>query len=164
MMSWSYENPSDKKKTRALFALLNLELDKHFTSQELMRSRRKPGEISGWDIDHIMPSSRLDEKWVHKLGNLTLLAPGENRSAGNKLPVEKIEQSIYNNSMVFLTKICDDIDKRTPLEQNRIRAVLTEAGLEVNYKIDQNWDQTSTEQRAEFLIDWARWILVGRYQ
>jgi hypothetical protein len=163
MASWSWENASDKKRIRALFALLNLELDLHFNAPELLRTRRKPGELTGWELDHIMPKSLIDEKWVHRLGNLTLLAPNENNWADNTPPINKITENLYSNSDVFLTKICDDLAKRNPLERARILEVLGEAGVSIDYKIDTNWDEEATAVRTQFLIDWACHVLVRRY-
>jgi hypothetical protein len=164
MASWTYENSSDKKRIRSLFALLNLELNLHFNAPELMRTRRKPGERTGWDLDHIMPRSLVAEKWVHKIGNLTLLAPDENRWANNTPPINKITENLYSTSAVYMTKICDDLDKQTPLERANILEVFDEAGISINYKIDIDWDEKSTEARTQFLIDWACYVLVGRYR
>jgi len=162
--SWSYENASDKKRIRSLFALLNLELNLHFNAPELLRTRKKPGERIGWDLDHIMPKSLIAEKWVHKIGNLTLLAPNENKWANNTPPINKISENLYSSSQVYLTKICDDLGKQTPLERANIQEVLSEAGVSINYTIDTNWDEQSTAARTQFFIDWACHVLVGRYR
>lgn len=164
MASWSFENASDKKRIRSLFALLNLELNLHFNAPELLRTRRKPGEKTGWELDHIMPKSLVTDKWVHRIGNLTLLAPDENRWASNTPPINKISENLYSTSMVYITKICDDLGKQTPLERTHIKEVLDNAGVSINYKIDTNWDEQSTAARTQFFIDWACYVLVGRYR
>lgn len=164
MASWTYENSSDKKRIRSLFAFLNLELNLHFNAPELMRTRKKPGEKTGWDLDHIMPKSLVAEKWVHKIGNLTLLAPDENKWASNTPPINKITENLYSTSAVYMTKICDDLGKQTPLERTNILEVFDEAGISINYKIDIDWNEKSTEARTQFLIDWACYVLVGRYR
>ncbi len=162
--AWSYENASDRKKIRALFALLNLEISKHFSAVDLMRTRRLPSETHGWDIDHIMAKSLVQEKWVHRVGNLTLLAPPDNRWAGTIRPIEKIDQNYYNQSDVALTKICDRLERLSPLLRTNIKGVLDKADVEINYDIDTNWGEAGVDVRTEFFVDWATYVLVTRFK
>lgn len=162
--TWSYENASDRKRIRALFALLNLELSKHFSAVELMRSRRLPSETHGWDIDHIMAKSLVQEKWVHRIGNLTLLSPPDNRWAGTIKPIEKINQNYYNQSDVFITKACDRLERLNPSMRKQIREALDEAGVQVNYVVDISWGETGVDTRTEFFVDWATYVLVTRFK
>ncbi len=162
--AWSYENASDRKKIRALFALLNLEISKHFSAVDLMRTRRLPSETHGWDIDHIMAKSLVQEKWVHRVGNLTLLAPPDNRWAGTIRPIEKIDQNYYNQSDVALTKICDRLERLSPLLRTNIKGVLDKANVEINYDIDTNWGEAGVDARTEFFVDWATYVLVTRFK
>jgi hypothetical protein len=163
MASWSYDNSSDRKRIRSLLGALNLEISNHFSAPDLMRTRKNPGERTGWDIDHIMPQSLVSEKWVHKLGNLTLLAPDENTWANNTLPSEKISKNLYSQSFVFMTKICDDVNKMTPLDRASVSHALGKAGVSINYKIDKDWNEEAVAARTQFLIDWAVYVLVERY-
>jgi hypothetical protein len=128
-----------------------------------MRTKKNPGEKLGWDIDHIMPKSLVSDKWVHKLGNLTLLAPDENTWANNTLPSEKIAKNLYSQSLVFMTKICDDLSKMTPLDRGEVDFALTKAGASINYSIDKDWNEAAVNSRTQFLIDWATFVLVKRY-
>jgi len=162
--AWSYENASDRKRIRALFALLNLELSKHFSAVELMRTRRLPSETHGWDIDHIMAKSLVQEKWVHRIGNLTLLSPPDNRWAGTIKPIEKIDQNYYNQSDVFLTKACDRLDRLNPVMRMQIQEALDEAGVEINYVVDTSWGEAGVDARTEFFVDWATYVLVTRFK
>ena len=162
--AWSYENASDRKRIRALFALLNLELSKHFSAVELMRTRRLPSENHGWDIDHIMAKSLVQEKWVHRIGNLTLLSPPDNRWAGTIKPIEKINQNYYNQSDVFITKSCDLLDKLNPVMRTQIQEALDEANVEINYTIDTSWGEAGVDARTEFFVDWATYVLVTRFR
>jgi hypothetical protein len=162
--AWSYENASDRKRIRALFALLNLELSKHFSAVELMRTRRLPSENHGWDIDHIMAKSLVQEKWVHRIGNLTLLSPPDNRWAGTIKPIEKINQNYYNQSDVFITKSCDLLDKLNPVMRMQIQEALDEANVEINYTIDTSWGEAGVDARTEFFVDWATYVLVTRFK
>lgn len=164
MRAWSYENSSDRKRIRALFALLNLEISKRWPATDLMRTRRKPSEKHGWDVDHIMAKSLVQDKWVHRLGNLTLLSPPDNRWAGTIRPIEKIEQNYYNQSEVALTKACDGLEKLTPLVRSQIEEALNEAGVSINYVVDETWDEKSVDARTEFLVAWATHVLIKRYE
>ncbi len=164
MRSWSYQNASDRKRIRALLTLLNLEVSKRWPATELMRTRRKPSEKHGWDVDHIMPKSLVQDKWVHRLGNLTLLSPPDNRWAGTIRPIEKIEQNFYNQSEVALTKACDRLEKLTPLVRSQIEEALDEAGVSINYVVDETWDEKSVDDRTEFLVAWATHVLIQRYE
>jgi hypothetical protein len=162
--AWSYENASDRKRIRALFALLNLELSKHFSAVELMRTRRLPSETNGWDIDHIMAKSLVQDKWVHRIGNLTLLSPPDNRWAGTIKPIEKVQQNYYNQSAVVLTKACDNLDRLSPLVRAQIQEALDEANVQINYVIDTNWGEAGVDARTEFFVDWATYVLVTRFK
>jgi hypothetical protein len=162
--TWSYENASDRKRIRALFALLNLEISKHFSAVDLMRTRRLPSETHGWDIDHIMAKSLVPDKWVHRIGNLTLLAPPDNRWAGTIKPIEKIDQNYYNQSDVALTKVCDKLDRLSPLLRANIQGVLDKANVQINYVIDTSWGETGVDARTEFFVDWATYVLVTRFK
>lgn len=164
MRSWTYENASDRKRIRALFALLNLEISKRWPATDLMRTRRKPSEKYGWDVDHIMAKALVQDKWVHRLGNLTLLSPPDNRWAGTIRPIEKIEQNYYNQSEVALTKACDSLDKLTPLVRTQIEEALDEAKIKINYVVDETWDENSVNARTEFLVSWATHVLINRYK
>ena len=160
--AWSYENASDRKRIRAMFALLNLELSMHFDAPNLMRTKRKVGETHGWEIDHIMPKSLVTDPWVHRIGNLTLLAPVDNRWAGAIKPIEKINDNYYSQSEVALTKICDDLGKQAPAGRAKIQEGLDEAGLAITYTIDTNWDASGVDTRTEFFVDWATYVLVEK--
>jgi hypothetical protein len=162
--SWSYENTSDRKRIRALFALLNLEVSQHFSAVDLMRTRRLPSETHGWDIDHIMAKSLVPDKWVHRIGNLTLLSPPDNRWAGTIKPIEKIDQNYYNQSAVVLTKACEKLDRLSPVVRNHIQEALDEANVQINYIIDTNWGEAGVDARTEFFVDWATYVLVTRFK
>lgn len=162
--SWTYENASDRKRIRALFALLNLEVSKHFSAVDLMRTRRLPSEKNGWDIDHIMPKSLVQEKWVHRIGNLTPLSPPDNRWAGTIKPIEKIDQNFYNQSLVALTKVCDNLDRQSPVIRAQIQDALDEAKVQINYTVDTNWGESGVDARTEFFVQWATHVLVTRFK
>tara|TARA_B110000503_G_scaffold43412_2_gene71011 strand:+ start:3993 stop:5882 length:1890 start_codon:yes stop_codon:yes gene_type:complete len=164
MRSWSYENASDRKRIRALFALLNLEISKRWAATDLMRTRRLASEKHGWDIDHIMPKSLVPDKWVHRLGNLTLLSPPDNRWAGTIRPIEKIDQNYYHQSEVALTKTCDNLDRLTPLVRGHIEEVFKEAKVKINFVVDTTWGEESVDARTEFLVDWATHVLITRFK
>ena len=162
--SWSYENASDRKRIRALFSLLNLEISKQFSAVELMRTRRLPSETHGWDIDHIMAKSLVQEEWVHRVGNLTLLSPPDNRWAGTIKPIEKVSQNFYNQSLVALTKLCDDLDRQSPIIRTHIEEALDEANVKINYVVDTNWGEAGVDARTEFFVQWATHVLVDRFK
>lgn len=164
LRAWSYEKASDRKRIRALFALLNLEISKRWSATELMRTRKLAAEKHGWDIDHIMPKSLVAEKWVHNLGNLTLLSPPDNRWAGTIRPIEKIQQNYYNQSEVALTKTCDNLSRLTPLERANIQEALDEANIKINFVVDTTWGEEGVNARTEFLVEWATYLLITRFK
>jgi hypothetical protein len=160
--NWDFRNSSDKKKIRCTFALLNLDLSNDYSARELMRTRKKAEERKGWDIDHIMPRTRSNDEYVNRIGNLTLLAPNENSSAGASLPIEKAANNVYTQSPVYLTKLLSGLDSLTPIQRNSVEATLSRRGLAMNFDL-KDWGTTAANNRTEFLSDWLEHILVTQY-
>lgn len=160
--NWDYRNSSDRKKMRCVFALLNLDLSQEFSAKELMRTRKRAEEKKGWDIDHIMPKSKSDEKYVNQIGNLTLLAPNENSAIGSNLPFDKAQANTYSQSSVYLTKMLDSRDSFTSLQLKQIDRVLEKRGLDQKFSLD-NWSAKAAEARTDFLVSWLENILIDQY-
>ena len=161
--NWDYRNSSDRKKIRATLALLNLDLAPNdYSARELMRTRKRAEEKRGWDIEHIMPKTLSDEKYVNNIGNLTLLAPNENASAGANLPIDKASSHIYNQSTVFLTKILDGMEMLTVLQRNQVANVFTKRNLQASFSLE-NWGAEAASARLKFISQWLEEILVKQY-
>jgi hypothetical protein len=160
--NWDYRNSSDRKKMRCVFALLNMDLSHDFSAKELMRTRKRAEEKKGWDIDHIMPKSKTDDSYVNQIGNLTLLAPNENSAIGASLPFDKAEANTYSQSNVFLTKMLDDRDALTSLQQRQIDRVLEKRNLKQTFSL-RDWSSDAAATRADFLAEWLEQILIEQY-
>jgi hypothetical protein len=92
MSEWLYGSAGDRKKMRAVLALLSTHLNnacgKPLKIQDAMRSSRRGG-IQPWQLEHIAPQSRNTEPIWHGIGNLVLLAPTDNLEASDKDPHSK---------------------------------------------------------------------------
>jgi hypothetical protein len=160
--NWDYRNSSDKKKMRCTFALLNMDLSQDYSARELMRTRKRAEEKHGWDIDHVMPKSKTDEAYVHRIGNLTLLAPNENTSIGASLPIDKAQANTYSQSNVYLTKMLDARDALTAIQQRQIDKVLEKRDLTQNFSLNA-WGPNAADMRTQFITDWVQQILIEQY-
>jgi uncharacterized protein with ParB-like and HNH nuclease domain len=162
MEQWSYENAGDRKKMRAVLALLsadmNNEASKFVDIKDAMRSKKVKG-VKTWTLEHILSQSRnADNPKLHSLGNLTLLAPEDNTSASNKSPEEK--QSHYNQSELILTKTLSP----QPLSGNVDRIV---NDIYKTLKVNpsdwhvSNWDDKAIDNRFDFYTDYLEHLILS---
>ena len=85
-------------------------------------------------IEHIMPQSKgskapaLNDIYIHRLGNLTLLPPGVNSSLSNKDPIDKKDS--YSNQSLYIT-----------------RALVGSLG---------KWDVAAVSSREKRIVAWAK--------
>lgn len=157
MMSWNYEIASDRFKIRSVLSHLSWYMDLYLgkpngETPEYFKTRKKKSEKFGWDIDHVLPSSKgASSEWVHGIGNLVLLFPQDNRGLQDKMPTEK--KKTYLQHPIYLTKTISGIDGLDEGDQKKINKLLKEAGItQLDWNI-QNWTDSSIEARARFYFE-----------
>lgn len=136
--SWTYSSLSHRKKIKYFLARIAQATQQEITSvgpnshviglEEYLRSTTKSSV--GYDIEHVLPNSSpqmanweksRDSAFINSIGNLTLLHPTDNRSAGNSLPEEKAAS--YASSTLLINKVLC-ADQELGLLTNRISAVV----------------------------------------
>ncbi len=129
------------------------------TERDLSSLAPKSATKSSPHIEHIMPISSLDSsdsydidhEMVNSLGNLTLLEPTINTSAGDRPYFEKVEY--YQNSDFLLNKSMKMKPQLgTNTQFNRGTARLMQF---------QEWNETSIRKRHEMLKDIALEVWMG---
>ena len=116
-----------------------------------LRSTRKIRNqvVAGFDLEHIWPKSKLVEfPEANQIGNLVLLHPSDNRSAGDAKPAEKA--LLYKTSNLLLNKgliPSTDIDIN-PRQNPVFLKVREEAPVNLS-----EWGVESVAQRATLYWD-----------
>ena len=162
MEQWSYETAGDRKKMRAVLAILSADLNneasKFVDIKDAMRSKKIKG-VKTWTLEHVLSQSKNpDNPRLHSLGNLALLAPEDNTSASNKSPEEK--QSHYNQSELILTKTLSS----QPLSGNVEKVV---QDLYRTLKVDStnwhvnNWDDAAIDSRFSFYSSYLQHLILS---
>jgi len=160
MEQWTYETASDRKKMRAVLAILsanmNNEASKFVDIKDAMRSK-KVKNIKTWTLEHVASQSKNSQnKKLHSLGNLVLLAPEDNISASNKGPEEK--QLHYNQSELILTKTLSPM----ALSGNVEKIVLD---IYKKLKVDpstwsvENWNDQTIDSRFSFYYEYLKHLI-----
>ena len=157
MLGWDYEIASDRVKIRSVLSHLSwyvdTKLDKpNGETQEYFRTRKRKGEKTGWDIDHVLPRSKAgSSESVHRIGNLVLLYPQDNRGLQDKMPNEK--KTTYLQHKIYLTKTVSGIDGLDEGDQKRISKLLKEAGIkELSWDI-KDWNDECIQARGQFYFE-----------
>jgi uncharacterized protein with ParB-like and HNH nuclease domain len=136
MSEWLYGSAGDRKKMRAVLALLSTHLNnacgKPLKIQDAMRSSRRAG-MQPWQLEHIAPQSRNTEPIWHGIGNLVLLAPTDNLEASDKDP--SLKKLHYNQSELVLTKVSELYSKL--------------GNFAPSWSLD-SWDKKAIDARGEF--------------
>lgn len=161
MEQWTYQTAGDRKKMRAVLAILSADLNNEASNfvdiKDAMRSKRVKG-VNTWTLEHVLSQSKNEkDPLLHTLGNLTLLSPQDNTSASNKSPEEK--QSHYNQSYLILTKTLSP----QPLSANVERIVQDKyKTLKVNptdWHVS-NWNQDAIKNRFDFYFEYLEHIIL----
>jgi hypothetical protein len=157
MLGWDYEIASDRMKIRSVLSHLSWYVDNYLDkpngeTQEYFRTRKRKGEKTGWDIDHVLPRNKAgSSELVHRIGNLALLYPQDNRGLQDKMPNEK--KTTYLQHKIYLTKTVSGIDGLDEGDQKKISKLLKEAGIkELNWDI-KDWTDESIQARGQFYFD-----------
>jgi hypothetical protein len=157
LFSLNYTNSADLKRIRYIIARASrrVEVDaREMGVPELgtfLRSTRKIRNqvVAGFDLEHIWPKSKLAEfPEANQIGNLVLLHPADNRSAGDAKPAEKA--LLYKTSNLLLNKgliSSTDIDIN-PRQNPVFLKVREEAPVNLS-----EWGVESVGQRATLYWD-----------
>jgi hypothetical protein len=132
----SYSQESQKKRIRYVLARVSSAIEAGLgtghtenTLENCLKTSTRT--VNGYDLDHVMPQSVTgsslwpegeDSTWVGEIGNLTLLHPSDNRSAGDVWPEEKAPD--YNSSHLTLTRALCHPDELGAVN-TRIQSVIT---------------------------------------
>jgi len=151
MNAWSYKDGTDKRKIRAVLSQLSRVLDEICgkearNSPESYFEAYKKGSKHGWDIDHI-EARRSDPKdsAFHKIGNLVLLHPIDNRSKGKAKSSDKADN--YESCPLMLTKTLVGI-KANP-DKRKIEKYLETCGANGTFDVN-NWNESQINSRTQF--------------
>jgi len=150
MSEWLYGSAGDRKKMRAVLALLSTHLNnacgKPLKIQDAMRSSRRAG-MQRWQLEHIAPQSRNTEPIWHGIGNLVLLAPTDNLEASDKDP--SLKKLHYNQSELVLTKTLSDMPI-VNTSATKVSELYSKLGnFAPSWSLD-SWDKKAIEARGEF--------------
>jgi hypothetical protein len=150
MSEWLYGSAGDRKKMRAVLALLSTHLNnacgKPLKIQDAMRSSRRSGMMP-WQLEHIAPQSRNTEPIWHGIGNLVLLAPTDNLEASDKDP--SLKKLHYNQSELVLTKTLSDM-QIVNTSAAKVSELYGKLGNFVPTWSLDSWDKKAIEARGEF--------------
>lgn len=150
MSEWLYGSAGDRKKMRAVLALLSTHLNntcgKPLKIQDAMRSSRRAG-IQPWQLEHIAPQSQNTEPIWHGIGNLVLLAPTDNLEASDKDP--SLKKLHYNQSELVLTKTLSDMPI-VNTSATKVSELYSKLGnFAPSWSLD-SWDKKAIDARGEF--------------
>jgi uncharacterized protein with ParB-like and HNH nuclease domain len=162
-MSWSYKDPSEKKKIRAVLSQLSRIVDKQIKkedseSPESYFRTRKNEDGKSWDIDHITPGGKEDKHSVyHLIGNLVLLHPNDNRSKKDAPAESKFDN--YKDSRLYLTKTLAEVPIKG--EAEKLDAYFSTLGLKSEKPSLKSWNEKSIKLRSEFYFALLETELMG---
>jgi hypothetical protein len=134
----NYQVATDRARIRAVLAHLSWILDQQVKQgsnsvKDYYGAKSKKGK-PGWDIDHVAPSSvKIKGAKIHGLGNLVLLHPSDNRSAGDASPLSK--NLHFQQSHLNLTKSVTAMDTLIEKDRKKILDYFQDAGIS-----KANWD------------------------
>jgi hypothetical protein len=158
IINWKISNSLDKKRIRASLAFLSWYLDKQIngvytkTIEEYTRTRKKRGEKSGWDLDHVFPRSQSQDlknpNLVDSIGNLVLLSPSDNKSQQDQLPNEK--KANYHGSKLLLSQslVFGSSIQLASTEQKALEKLLKKFEIKELWNIE-SWSDESINKRTD---------------
>jgi hypothetical protein len=162
----TYAQETQKKRIRYVLARVSSAIELaagHDHTENTLRNCLKTStkSVRGYDLDHILPQSLPastfwtegeDPTWVDEIGNLVLLHPGDNRSAGDVWPSEKVAD--YNSSQLILTRSLCDLDALGQVNA-RVQAVINQLHDLASPELS-NWTASGAEARANLYYELLR--------
>lgn len=151
MSNWSYKDATERRKIRAVLSLLSWKVDDivkkldEGSPESYYRTRKVDG--MSWDIDHVSAGGKAGKhSKLHTIGNLVLLHPFDNRSAGDKPPMEKFDN--YSGSHLYLTKTLSEV--KISVDRKKIENFCSSADISIPNCELGNWDDSAIDSRANF--------------
>lgn len=160
MAEWDYTNASQKKKIRAVLALLSVNLNSECKSdvriEDAMRARKVAGENHPWEIEHVLPQSKDKTGAYQSIGNLVLLSSADNNDASANAP--QLKRDHYDNCSLFLTRTLTNKMQPNSLQAGKISDLLSALKVEPKWNLD-NWDEDSVGERTEFYFRYLKFLI-----
>jgi hypothetical protein len=158
-----YRKPRDNKLIRFIFAICNRmaehEADENSVDFEISNFLAR----TSYDLDHIFPKSLVEsadfdltngKDWVHKIGNLTFLHSGDNKSLGAANAGEK--SIAYSSAKLILT---NSLAKTSDLRKNpRVTSVISNLHGQGFQQVSSSWGYHEVVAQTE-----AYWNLISKY-
>jgi hypothetical protein len=157
MLEWDYTNASQKKKIRAVLALLSVHLNSECKSdvriEDAMRARRVTGESHPWEIEHVLPQAKDKTGAFQTIGNLVLLSSVDNNDASANAP--QLKKDHYDSCSLFLTRTLSNKQIANSLQASKVSDLLTALKVEPAWDLE-NWDEESVALRTDFYIKYFK--------
>jgi hypothetical protein len=93
-----------------------------------------------------------DPTWVDEIGNIVLLHPSDNRSAGDTWPREKVAD--YNSSQLLLTRSLCDFEALGQVNQ-RVQTVIDQLHELASPGLDE-WSEAAAAARSNLYYELLR--------
>ena len=157
MLSWNYDNASDRVKIRAVLSHLSWLVDRYLGKdqvavQEYFRTRKAKKEKYGWDVDHVLPSNKAGKDTIFQtIGNLVLLYPQDNRGLKDVEPSAK--KTPYLQHPIYLTKTASGIEELAEGDLKKLQKYFEECGIKSFDWDITNWKKESVDSRSQFYFD-----------
>ena len=160
MSEWDYTNASQKKKIRAVLALLsvnlNVECKLDVKIEDAMRARKVSGENHPWEIEHILPQAKDKTGKFQSIGNLVLLSSTDNNDASANAP--QLKKDHYDSCSLILTRTLTSKLVPNTLQATKISELLTILKVDADWDLE-NWDEESVDHRTEFYFRYLKHLI-----
>ncbi len=160
MAEWDYTNASQKKKIRAVLALLSVHLNNECKMdvriEDAMRARKVAGESHPWEIEHVLPQAKDKTGNFQSIGNLVLLSSADNNDASSNAP--QLKKDHYDSCSLLLTRTLTGKLVPNTLQANKISDLLGTLKVESKWDLE-NWDEDSVTERTEFYFRYLKHLI-----
>jgi hypothetical protein len=160
LSEWDYTNASQKKKIRAVLALLSVHLNQEckvdVRIEDAMRARKVAGESHAWEIEHVLPQSK--EKFGHyqTIGNLVLLSSADNNDASSNAP--ELKKDHYDGCSLILTRTLTNKPLSNSLQAGKVADLYKNLGFEAKWDLN-SWDEDSVKCRTDFYFSYLKYLI-----
>jgi hypothetical protein len=160
MSEWDYTNASQKKKIRAVLALLSVHLNNECKMdvriEDAMRARKVTGESHPWEIEHILPQAKDKTGSFQSIGNLVLLSSADNNDASSNAP--QLKKDHYDSCSLLLTRTLTGKLVPNTLQATKISELLGTLNVNPQWNLE-NWDEDSVAERTEFYFRYLKHLI-----
>ena len=160
MYEWDYTNSSQKKKIRAVLALLSVNLNREckidVRIEDAMRARKVAGESHPWEIEHVLPQAKDKTGKFQTIGNLVLLSSADNNDASANAP--QLKKDHYDSCSLLLTRTLTNKLVPNGLQAGKISDLYTALDIQGNWDLE-NWDEDSVQNRTEFYFRYLKSLI-----